>query len=82
MGSCLSDETKTQQLAEQLDSRIRYGSINDVKALLRRGAPVNGIPEQVNAICIMHQFFGLLQIHRYSTIITCVLGVSDAYDRY
>ena len=80
MGSCLSDETKTQQLAEQLDSRIRYGSINDVKALLRRGAPVNGIPEQVNSI--MHKFFSCLQINRYSTIITCVLGVSDAYDRY
>ena len=60
MGSCLSDETKTQQLAEQLDSRIRYGSINDVKALLRRGAPVNGIPEQVNAIIAEIQLLQLI----------------------
>ena len=47
MGNCITSKAKTRQLAEELDCRIKQGSIDDVKALLRRGAPVNGIPERV-----------------------------------
>ena len=52
MGNCWS-EVNTQRLAAQLDSLIEQGSLDDVKALLCRGAPVNGIPEPVNT-CTMH----------------------------
>ena len=37
-------------MAAQLDSRIKRGTLDDVRALLRREAPVNGIHEQVHVM--------------------------------
>ena len=37
-------------MATQLDSRIKRGTLDDVRVLLRRGAPVNGIHEQVHVM--------------------------------
>ena len=51
MGNCWS-EVKTRRLAAELDSRLEQGSLDDVKALLRRGAPVNGIRVDQNFISI------------------------------
>ena len=40
---CSSEEKRGRRLAVELDSQIIHGgSLDDVKALLRRGAPVNG----------------------------------------
>ena len=58
MGNCWS-EVKTRRLAAELDSRIKQGSLDDVKALLSRGAPVNGTPEQVDATCIDYVIINL-----------------------
>ena len=77
MGNCLS-EVRTRRLAalaSQLDSRIKHGSLDDVKALLRRGAPVNGIREWVDVASFLkssaavHELAVLCQLHVYYQLI-------------
>ena len=49
--NCLSEAKRGLKLAAELDPRtISRGSLDDVRALLRRGAPVNGVHELVNSM--------------------------------
>ena len=49
--NCLSEAKRGRKLAAELDPRtISRGSLDDVRALLRRGAPVNGVHELVNSM--------------------------------
>ena len=57
---CLSYEAKTRRLAAKLNTGIEHGSLDDVKALLRRGAPVNSIRRLVDVIC--YQSVNFLQL--------------------
>ena len=44
MGNCIRnsiDERRTKRLAAQLETLIATGSLDDIRAVLERGAPVN-----------------------------------------
>ena len=59
---CLSYEAKTRRLAAKLNTGIEHGSLDDVKALLRRGAPVNSIHVRRLVDVICNQSVNFLQL--------------------
>ena len=87
MGNCMTSEAKSRRLAalaEELDFRIKHGTLDDVKALLRRGAPVNGIPKQVDvarAWSKQQQLFTIYRRYKYVNYQLCLLLASVIFVR-
>ena len=83
----MTSEAKSRRLAalaEELDFRIKHGTLDDVKALLRRGAPVNGIPKQVDvarAWSKQQQLFTIYRRYKYVNYQLCLLLASVIFVR-
>ena len=77
MGNCLS-EVRTRRLAalaSQLDFRIKHGSLDDVEALLRRGAPVNGIRQWVDVASLIK--LSAAAVHKLAVLYQLSVGLTS-----